>query len=552
MINSDPQVDTISTETLEQTTSNSQAQAAPLPFSSLVPDADIVEALTVKGITTPTPVQAAVLPEAMTGIDMIVQAQTGSGKTLAFGLPLVQRIRREGIRYGTFGLIITPTRELAIQVKEVIASLTPEIKPACIIGGASTKAQIQGMREDNRIVVGTPGRILDLIEQREILLRKCGYFVLDEADEMLSMGFYEDVRAILSRLPTKRQGIFTSATITPRVQNLAHSFLSNPKTVAITSSTATAAEIEHLYCEVEGDLAAKAVALCDIIETRNPRSAIIFCNTKSDTELVEVYLRRRGFDARKINSDLSQTERERIMRSVRMGTLRLLIATDVAARGIDIEKIDLVVNYAIHDTAETYVHRTGRTGRAGRKGTAISLVGPQDFGPFLNLKRGLSYEIKKIDLPTEKDVHDAKIAHFHELLEAADMVITDRDLALGKTLLKEIAGMADQEKAAEVMAKFYRIVLHSAIKHTPEQEADGQATPTSSAAPSDTSAPSHEEAHQHHDSSEHGRSRRDQREARYEERPRQDRYNDRRSDRGHSRGGSNRGGRSRGGGRGRN
>lgn len=486
----------------ENTPTASDSLKTEIPsFSALVADADIVEALTVKGITTPTPVQAAVLPEAMTGVDMIVQAQTGSGKTLAFGLPLVQRIRREGIRYGTFGLIITPTRELAIQVKEVIASLTPEIKPACIIGGASTKAQIQGMREDNRIVVGTPGRILDLIEQREILLRKCGYFVLDEADEMLSMGFYEDVSAILSRLPAKRQGIFTSATITPRVQNLAHSFLTTPKTVAITSSTATAAEIEHLYCEVEGDLAAKAIALCDIIETRNPRSAIIFCNTKSDTELVEVYLRRRGFDARKINSDLSQNERERIMRSVRMGTLRLLIATDVAARGIDIEQIDLVVNYAIHDTAETYVHRTGRTGRAGRKGTAISLVGPQDFGPFLNLKRGLSYEIQKAELPTEKDVHDAKIAHFHELLEAADMMITDRDLALGKSLLKEFAGMEDQDKAAEFMAKFYRTVLQSAIKHTPDANGEGQ---TATASPA---TPRRDEDSRHRDEQDSARSR---------------------------------------------
>jgi ATP-dependent RNA helicase DeaD len=450
-------------------TSESSA-SNPQTFSALVSDTDLVEALAVKGITAPTPVQAAVLPEALTGGDLIVQAQTGSGKTLAFGIPLVQRIRREGVKYGTFGLIITPTRELAIQVKEVIASLTPEIKPACIIGGASTKAQIQGMREDNRIVVGTPGRILDLIEQREILLRKCGYFVLDEADEMLSMGFYEDVRAILSRLPSKRQGIFTSATITPRVQMLAQSFLSEPKTIAITSSMATAAEIEHLYCEVDGDLTAKAIALCDIIETRNPRSAIIFCNTKSDTELVEVYLRRRGFDARKINSDLSQSERERIMSSVRKGTLRLLIATDVAARGIDIEQIDLVVNYAIHDSAETYVHRTGRTGRAGRRGTALSLIGPQDFGAFINLKRGLSYEITKVAPPTERDVHEAKISHFHELLNAADMMITDRDLALGRTLFQELLNSDDKDKAAECMAKFYRFVIQSAVKRAPDEE----------------------------------------------------------------------------------
>jgi len=347
---------------------------------------------------------------------------------------------------------------------------------------------------------------------------------------MLSMGFYEDVRAILSRLPEKRQGIFTSATITPRVQNLAHSFLSSPKTVAIASSTSSAAEIEHLYCEVDADLTAKATALCDIIETRNPRSAIIFCNTKSDTELVEVYLRRRGFDARKINSDLSQNERERIMASVRKGTLRLLIATDVAARGIDIEQIDLVVNYAIHDTAETYVHRTGRTGRAGRKGTALSLVGPLDFGPFLNLKRGLSYEITKVALPTEKDVHDAKIAHFHELLNAADMVITDRDLALGKTLLKEISGMENQERAAEVMAKFYRIVLQSAVKHSSDADAAGQGSVAEPKATDQDGEPREQQAQD----SEYSRDR--SRGGRYDSRG------------GGSRGGGGRGGNDRGGG----
>ena len=228
------------------------------------------------------------------------------------------------------------------------------------------------------------------------------------------------------------------------------------------------------------------------------------------------------------------------MSSVRKGTLRLLIATDVAARGIDIEQIDLVVNYAIHDTAETYVHRTGRTGRAGRKGTALSLVGPQDFGPFINLKRGLSYEIKKTELPTAKDVHEAKIAHFHELLDAADMMITDRDLALGKTLLQELSGMAEQERAAEVMAKFYRIVLQAAVKHSAEAETEAPQSGSVATTASQEAGPRPRETGD--DSHERNYSRGD----RNVSRPRRDREG-----RGRDGGGRSYGRSSRGGGRGR-
>lgn len=348
---------------------------------------------------TPTPVQRGAIPVVLEGHDLIAQAQTGSGKTLAFVLPILSQLLEAGNVRGTFALIVTPTRELATQVRNVILSVTPSVHPPCIIGGAKQAGQVRELREDARVIVGTPGRLLDLIKQREIDLSKCKMFVLDEADEMLSMGFVEEVRSILSRLPKERQGLFFSATITPRVDSLANSFLRSPRRLECEVKPETAPQIEHLFHRVDGGLISKASALAGFLREIKPRSTIVFCNTKSDTELVEIMLRKRGFEPERLNSDLSQKEREETMNRFRSGDLKLLIATDVAARGIDVQDIDLVVNYAIHEQAETYVHRTGRTGRAGRSGTALSLVGPQDFFAFNTLQKSLSVTLNEVPTP---------------------------------------------------------------------------------------------------------------------------------------------------------
>jgi superfamily II DNA/RNA helicase len=362
---------------------------------------ELLAALHGLGITRPTPVQAQSIPSILEGGDHVIEAQTGSGKTLAFVLPILAKLCQAMPYHGNFALIITPTRELALQVNKIVASLLPQFQPACIIGGEKQEAQVKALRRDSRIIVGTPGRILDLIDQREILLRRCKMFVLDEADEMLSMGFIDEVRKILSRLPKERQGLFFSATITPRVLSLGSSFLANPKRIEITRREEAAPKIEHLFCRVDGALTAKAEALAVYLRNNPPHSAIIFCNTKSDTELVEILLRKRGFEPKRLNSDLSQKERDRVMQSFRSGELRLLVATDVAARGIDISDVELVVNYSLHETAETYVHRTGRTGRAGKSGTALSLVGPQDFTVFHSLSRKLPCTLSEISIAAE-------------------------------------------------------------------------------------------------------------------------------------------------------
>ena len=358
---------------------------------------------------------------------------------MAFSIPLLASIHKENpSNTQTHALVLTPTRELAEQVQEVVNTLHPDINPVCIIGGVDMDKQVKRLAKDARVVVGTPGRVLDLIKQKELNLKKCRFFALDEADEMLSMGFLEDVRAILSRLPNKRQGLFVSATITPRVDMLANSFLSKPEQILLESDDDLRPEIDHLYFEVGSDLMSKPSALSDIIETRRPTSAIIFCNTKSDTQLVEALLRRRGFDARRLNSDLSQGQRQRVMRKIKDKELQFLIATDIAARGIDIDEIELVVNYAIHEQPETYVHRTGRTGRAGKKGTAISLIGARDFGSFHFIKKVLNdIEFKKEEAPTENEVADARLAHLYEILRTSEIETSARDELVAEKLLKE-------------------------------------------------------------------------------------------------------------------
>jgi superfamily II DNA/RNA helicase len=369
-----------------------------LTFSEILKDPQLVEGLAKQNIIKPTQVQALTIPKALLGTDLIVQAQTGSGKTLAFMLPILANMGANIKEHVTKALIVTPTRELALQVKAVVESVAPHIVPSCLIGGSSAAQQESQLRKDSRIIVGTPGRLLDFIRQKLVNLKDCQMFVLDEADEMLSMGFVDEVRDILTKLPAKRQGLFFSATITNRVASLAYNFLKNPETVVIEKDLTNQPKIEHLFCKVDGGVTSKAQALCSIFSSFKTQSGIVFCNTKSDTELIVAFLKRRGFDAEKINSDLTQKQRDYILNSLRTGELKYLIATDVAARGIDIKELELVINYSLPKEAEVYTHRTGRTGRAGASGKAISLIGPQDLGMFYGLNKLGNIELKEITL----------------------------------------------------------------------------------------------------------------------------------------------------------
>jgi ATP-dependent RNA helicase DeaD len=377
------------------------AKTAEPTFDVLPLGAEVRRAIDAMGYRHPTPVQRAVFEPAAEGRSLVVQARTGTGKTAAFGMPIVDRIVRPSQR-GVQALVLCPTRELALQVSREVEQIGRfrGAKIVAIYGGASMTRQIEALEAGAQIVVGTPGRVLDHLRQKTLDPSGIRVLVLDEADEMLSMGFAKELHAILETLPKHRQGLFFSATIPPDIERLAHSHLRDPEVITLSSDQVGALEIAHYVYVVRGDVD-KITQLVRILEVEDPESAIVFCNTRDETQRVAEVLKERGFDADWLNGDLPQPDRERVMGATREGKLRFLVATDVAARGIDISHLTHVINYDFPETAEQYVHRTGRTGRAGRTGTAIALVGPRDIGNLYLLR--LTYKIR----PIEKQIPSA-------------------------------------------------------------------------------------------------------------------------------------------------
>ena len=359
---------------------------------SLAPD--VRRAIDAMGYRNPTPVQCAVYEPAAEGRNLVVQARTGTGKTAAFALPIVDRIVRASVKK-VQALALCPTRELALQVSREMEQIAQfrGTKIVAIYGGTSMTRQIEALEAGAQVVVGTPGRVLDHLRHKTLDPSAIRVLVLDEADEMLSMGFAKELNAILETLPKNRQGLFFSATIPPDIERLANNHLRDPEVITLSSDQVGALEIAHyVYVVRDGD---KIGALVRIIEVDDPESAVIFCNTRDETQRLAEALKGRGFDADWLNGDLPQSDRERVMSATREGRLRFLVATDVAARGIDISHLTHVINYDFPETAEQYVHRTGRTGRAGRTGTAIALVGPKDIGNLYLLR--LTYKIRPIE-----------------------------------------------------------------------------------------------------------------------------------------------------------
>jgi ATP-dependent RNA helicase DeaD len=362
-------------------------------FDVLPLGADVRRAVDAMGYRHPTPVQLAVFEPAVEGRNLVVQARTGTGKTTAFGLPIVDRVVRPGMK-AVQALVLCPTRELALQVSREVEQLGQfrGIKVVPIYGGASMTKQIEAIVAGGQVVVGTPGRVLDHLRQKTLDPTSIRVLVLDEADEMLSMGFARELNAIIEMLPKNRQGLFFSATLPPDIERLAQNHLRDAELITLSSDQVGALEIAHyVYVLREGD---KIGQLVRVLEVEDPESAILFCNTRDETLRVAEALKARGFDADWLNGDLPQNDRERVMSATREGRLRFLVATDVAARGIDISHLTHVINHDFPDTAEQYVHRTGRTGRAGRTGTAISIVGPKDIGNLYLLR--LTYKIRPI------------------------------------------------------------------------------------------------------------------------------------------------------------
>ncbi|HTY19576.1 MAG TPA: DEAD/DEAH box helicase [Myxococcota bacterium] len=374
----------------------------PHGFSDL-PD-DVKAGIRDLGWSEPMPVQTAVIPAMRANRDLIVQARTGSGKTGAFGIPIIVEI--DAALRAPQALVLAPTRELANQVAAEITTLGKPRNVSClaIYGGVGYGAQNEGLAAGAQVIVGTPGRILDHLGAGRLKLDRVRFFVLDEADELLSFGFWPDMREIERYLPPKekRQTCLFSATMPEKVRALTRVFQRDPEFVTLSEGQIAPAEIEHYFYLVSAQ--EKEHALARILEYEDPESAIVFCNTKDDVRYVTAFLQRRGFDADQISGDLAQAARERAMARIKAGELRFLVATDVAARGIDISDLSHVISWAAPESPEVYVHRTGRTGRAGKAGVALSLVSALDIGAFRYLQNVNRIQIAERRLPTDAEL----------------------------------------------------------------------------------------------------------------------------------------------------
>ena len=371
-------------------------------FSVLNLRPELVQAVTERGYAEPTPIQSAIIPLMLTGVDVIGQAQTGTGKTAAFALPLLNNLE-PGQRRAQ-ALVMTPTRELAMQVANAVYEYGKhlDVRVLAIYGGSSYSRQMTRLQKGVDVVVGTPGRMLDLLDQKVLDLSAVRTVVLDEADEMLSMGFVEDIEAILAKTPASRQTALFSATLPPRIRQLADKYMRDPQSIAIQREQVTVAAIEQRYYLV--NRADKIAALSRLFEMEDITSALIFARTRAGTSELANALTQRGFQAEVLNGDLSQESRERTLNRFRQNQVKVLVATDVAARGLDIDDISHVFNYDLPEDPEIYVHRIGRTGRAGKTGIAISFVTPREKRLLKDVEYFIKQKLTPATLPTEEDI----------------------------------------------------------------------------------------------------------------------------------------------------
>jgi ATP-dependent RNA helicase DeaD len=385
-------------------------------FESLGVSERTLEVLKQKGYEVPTKIQELVIPVVMDGDDDIVaQAQTGTGKTAAFGIPLIELLQEKSRTVQT--LVLTPTRELAIQVAEEINSLKgwKELSIIPVYGGQSMSFQLRNLRKGVDVVVGTPGRILDHLRNRTLKLDGISYLVLDEADEMLDMGFIDDVEEIISYTAANKRTMLFSATMPHEVIEIAKKHMRTYETLKVEQEQLTVSQTDQIYFEVSA--ADKFEALCRIIDVEEEFYGLIFCRTKVDADKVAGKLKKRGYDADALHGDMSQNQRERTLNKFKRRQLNILVATDVAARGIDVQNLTHVINYALPQDSKSYVHRVGRTGRAGREGNAITFITPEEYRRLKFISRETKTDIRKARLPQVKDVIERRKKRIKSELE---------------------------------------------------------------------------------------------------------------------------------------
>ena len=394
---------------------------------------EIKRALAVLKYETPTEVQSSVLPLAIEKQDLVVKSQTGSGKTASYGIPICEIIEWE--EKNPQALILTPTRELAVQVREDITNIGrfKRIKAMAVYGKEPFAKQKEELKQKTHVVVGTPGRVTDHIQRGTLILDQIQYLIIDEADEMLNMGFIKEVEAIIKELPSNRVTMVFSATLPKNVEDLCHKYMNNPTHIEIASTGITSDTIEHRV--IEGKEREKMALLKDVTVVENPDSCLIFCRTKENVNTVFTELEEANYSCEKLHAGLEQEDRFAVMDGFKMGNFRYLIATDVAARGIDIDNVSLVINYDIPMEKESYVHRTGRTGRAGNKGKAITFVTPNE-GKFLRaIERYIGFEIPAMETPNPEEVAAGKAA-FEEKISGRRVVRNNKTARINQDILK--------------------------------------------------------------------------------------------------------------------
>lgn len=376
-------------------------------FKELGLDEQVLNAIEKMGITEPSDIQEEAIPVLMEGRDMIGQAQTGTGKTLAFGAPILSMMKKE--RGKIKAIVLTPTRELALQVNNEMGRIAKfkDIKVTPVFGGSSIENQIRSIRSGTDIVVGTPGRVLDLINRRVLKLENIEFFVLDEADEMLNMGFIDDIEKIIEMCGEDRQTLLFSATMPDKIKKLAKKYLKKDlKHVKISKKSVTTSNVTQYYFYTRPEH--RIETLYRVLDLYSPEFTIIFCNTKREVDELVINLQNRNYSVEGMHGDMTQSFRMRTMDSFRKGQIKILVATDVAARGIDVSHVTHVINYGLPFETESYVHRIGRTGRANREGESFTIITPRERGKLNQVIREMKCEIEKKPIPTITEIFEAK------------------------------------------------------------------------------------------------------------------------------------------------
>lgn len=423
-----------------------------LTFHELGLSPQVLQAVNDMGFEETTPIQQQAIPPALQGRDLIGQAQTGTGKTAAFGIPMVERfdVDKEQIQ----GIVVTPTRELAIQVAEELYKIGQfkGITTLPIYGGQNIERQIKALRKRPHIIVGTPGRLLDHIRRRTIRLQQVEVVVLDEADEMLNMGFIEDIEKILQETPAERQTLFFSATMPSSLQKIAQRFMKNPELIGIKSKELTVPNIEQYYMEVHDNQ--KFNVLCRLLDIQAPELSIVFVRTKRRVDEIAEALKKRGYSAERIHGDLTQTMRDTVMRRFREGTIDTLVATDVAARGLDISGVTHVYNFDIPQDPESYVHRIGRTGRLGQSGQALTFVTPRELHHLKVIQSVTKRKIARKPVPTSAEaMAGQQHVIMEKLVQVAESPAIEQYRGFARELLEETDSVTLLAAALKMLAR---------------------------------------------------------------------------------------------------